>query len=309
MSTGTDRSQGKSSRRRAVPRPAPLRPVHSPEPGRTLPLSPREPGRGGPAPRHARHVTSIPFPRRRVPRRPTHRGTSSGRRARPRAHVVSTAVALGAVTTLLSASAPPAPESGHRLSAATDTSARAAGGDVARHALDRRAAVRTARTVGGAGDRASHDAGRTSGPGAPDVRRPAARYVWPLAPPVAVTAPFEAPPAPWAAGHRGVDLRATPGTAVRAPAPGVVTFVGVVAGRGVVSVAHGDGLRSSVEPVSSVVEVGARVAAGDTVGTVSPDGGHCAATACLHWGVRRGDVYLDPVALVDGGPIVLLPMP
>ncbi|MFC4614008.1 peptidoglycan DD-metalloendopeptidase family protein [Cellulomonas algicola] len=174
--------------------------------------------------------------------------------------MVSTLVTLGTVTTLVSASALPAPVSAS-----------------------------------------------TAGTGAPDVRRPVARYVWPLEPPVAVTAPFEAPPAPWAAGHRGVDLRAAPGTVVRAPAPGVVTFVGVVAGRGVVTLTHDDGLRSSVEPVTPVVATGGRVAAGDPVGTVSPDGGHCAADACLHWGVRRGDVYLDPVALVDGGPIVLLP--
>ena len=134
-----------------------------------------------------------------------------------------------------------------------------------------------------------------------------ARWVWPLAPPVEVVAPFEAPPEPWAAGHRGVDLRAGPGARVGAPAAGTVTFVGPVAGRGVVTVTHDDGLRSSVEPVAALVVVGARVAPGDPLGTVEPTGGHCAATACLHWGVRRGDVYVDPVALVEGGPIVLLP--
>lgn len=134
-------------------------------------------------------------------------------------------------------------------------------------------------------------------------------YAWPLDPPVEVTAPFEAPPAPWAAGHRGVDLRAARGTPVRAPAAGTVTFVGVVAGRGVVTVTHDDGLRSSVEPVTATVAVGVRVAAGGQVGTVAPDGGHCAAAGCLHWGVRRGDVYVDPTGLLDGGPIVLLPPP
>ncbi|MDC7123772.1 M23 family metallopeptidase [Cellulomonas fimi] len=141
----------------------------------------------------------------------------------------------------------------------------------------------------------------------PAVAAPPSRWEWPLVPPVEVLAPFEAPPAPWAAGHRGVDLRAGPGVLVGAPATGTVTFVGPVAGRGVVTVTHDDGLRSSVEPVAALVVVGARVAPGDPLGTVEPTGGHCAATACLHWGVRRGDVYVDPVALVEGGPIVLLP--
>ncbi len=133
-------------------------------------------------------------------------------------------------------------------------------------------------------------------------------YRMPLDPPADVVRGFAPPPAPWAAGHRGVDLRASPGAVVRAPASGTVTFAGTVAGRGVLTVTHDDGRRSSFEPVTATTAVGARVAAGDVVGTV--DGAraaHCAPATCLHWGVRVGERYVDPLALLDDGPIVLLP--
>ena len=123
--------------------------------------------------------------------------------------------------------------------------------------------------------------------------------------PVVVVAPFDGPDVPWAAGHRGVDLRAPVGTPVLAPRAGVVTFAGVVVDRPVLTVRHDDGLRSSVEPVLAAVEVGDRVAAGSPVGTVTADRSHCEPT-CLHWGVRDGDVYLDPMLLLRGGPVVLL---
>ncbi|ROS28097.1 M23 family metallopeptidase [Cellulomonas sp. PhB150] len=124
---------------------------------------------------------------------------------------------------------------------------------------------------------------------------------------------FERPPAPWAAGHRGVDLAAVVGGDVLAPGDGVVTFAGRVAGRPLVTVALAGGLRSSVEPVVPDVAAGDRVTAGDLVGSVAATGGHCD-RPCVHWGVRAGradpPVYLDPMALVGGsGPIVLLPDP
>jgi murein DD-endopeptidase MepM/ murein hydrolase activator NlpD len=129
-----------------------------------------------------------------------------------------------------------------------------------------------------------------------------------------VLAPFDPPLHDWLPGHRGVDLAARAGELVRSPAPGVVTFAGPVAGRDVVVVTHDDGLRTSLEPVTATAARGTRVSAGSTVGAVQGAGdagavaSHCTGT-CLHWGVRRGERYVDPLALLGGRPpIVLLPL-
>ncbi|MCK0117066.1 peptidoglycan DD-metalloendopeptidase family protein [Isoptericola sp. S6320L] len=122
---------------------------------------------------------------------------------------------------------------------------------------------------------------------------------------------FDLPARPWLPGHRGIDLAAPAGTPVVSPAPGVVTFAGQVGGKPVVVVSHGD-LRSTFEPVEAGTRVGDHVRAGGLVGRVAADGGssHCAPTGCLHWGVRRGTAYLDPLALLGrAAPIVLLPLP
>ncbi|WP_284294761.1 murein hydrolase activator EnvC family protein [Luteimicrobium album] len=134
------------------------------------------------------------------------------------------------------------------------------------------------------------------------------RYRVPV--PGAVVRAFDPPAVRWGSGHRGVDLAAAAGDVVRAPAAGVVAFAGTVAGRGVLTLLHDDGLRSSFEPVTTVLRVGDRVAQGDAVATVDQPGGggHCLPASCLHWGVRRGETYLDPMALVATDPIVLLPL-
>lgn len=126
--------------------------------------------------------------------------------------------------------------------------------------------------------------------------------------PEGVAAPFDPPRSRWGAGHRGVDLEAAVGDPVLAPGPGTVTFAGDVAGRGVVVVRHADGLRSTLEPVATEVSVGSRVRRGDVVGTVEHTAAnHCAPETCVHWGVRRGDRYVDPLTLVHRPLIVLLP--
>ncbi len=131
--------------------------------------------------------------------------------------------------------------------------------------------------------------------------------VWPLSP-VVVVRSFDPPPQPWRAGHRGVDLAGAPGATVVAASPGTVLFAGAVAGRGVVSVAHPGGLRTTYEPVLASVGVGDVVAAGEPVGTLVAGHRGCAVAACLHWGLRRGDVYLDPRVLVGLGRVRLLPL-
>ncbi|WP_456826609.1 murein hydrolase activator EnvC family protein [Cellulomonas sp. P5_E12] len=138
---------------------------------------------------------------------------------------------------------------------------------------------------------------------------PAGTYRLPLAGPADVARGFEPPPQPWAAGHRGVDLRTAAGAQAVSPVAGTVTYAGAVAGRGVVTVTDADGRRSSVEPVLAAVRAGDVVGAGQLVGVVMADGSHCAPRTCLHWGVRVGDDYVDPLTLLPGaGPVVLLPI-
>lgn len=135
-------------------------------------------------------------------------------------------------------------------------------------------------------------------------------FALPLAGSPAVVHPFVAPAAPWSPGHRGVDLAALAGDVVLAPASGIVAFAGTVVDRGVITVTHADGLRSSLEPVAPTVSAGTHVAPGHAIGTVQDVAGHCDPATCLHWGVRRGDTYLDPLDLLAGaGPVVLLPGP
>ncbi len=144
---------------------------------------------------------------------------------------------------------------------------------------------------------------------------------WPVAgvegaPRPSVLRAWRPPPAPWAAGHRGVDLAAGAGQRVRAAAAGRVSFAGPVAGRGVLTIElSGTGappLRTSYEPVRATVARGARVTAGQVVGVMEAGPFHCP-SGCLHWGLRRGDRYLDPLSLLPssmlrGGPSRLLPV-
>ena len=127
---------------------------------------------------------------------------------------------------------------------------------------------------------------------------------------------WDPPPTPYARGHRGVDLAAPPHSPVLAVASGRVSFAGRVAGRGVVSVdltGTGDPpLRTTYEPVRASVRKGDEVTAGQPLGTLEPAPSHCPAT-CLHWGLRRGKTYLDPLSLLPpwllrSGPPVLLPV-
>ncbi|MGH3094980.1 MAG: murein hydrolase activator EnvC family protein [Streptosporangiales bacterium] len=118
--------------------------------------------------------------------------------------------------------------------------------------------------------------------------------------------PFDPPAHKWSAGHRGVDLAAAPGTDVLAAGPGVVAFAGPVAGRGAVTVRHG-ALRTTYVPVRASVEVGTEVAAGDVIGTVEV-GDHCGSRSCLHWGLLRGEQYLDPMVLLRPGRAHLVPV-
>lgn len=145
-----------------------------------------------------------------------------------------------------------------------------------------------------------------SAPGAATERPPPAtgpaflepRFIWPLSPEPALTRGFEAPADPYGPGHRGVDLSATPGQSVLAAGSGTVMFAGLLAGRGVVSVDHDGGLRTTYEPVAPEVSPGDQVYQGQALGAVEPGHPNCPAVACLHWGVRRDAEYINPLVLV-----------
>jgi murein DD-endopeptidase MepM/ murein hydrolase activator NlpD len=134
-----------------------------------------------------------------------------------------------------------------------------------------------------------------------------AHGVWPLRPEPEVIRGFDPPEVVWAAGHRGVDLLGTPGQAVHAALPGSVTFAGMLAGRGVVVVSHGD-TRTTYEPVTAAVGAGTFVPEGGVIGRLALAGSHCPPQACLHWGWLRDEAYLDPLGLVGAGPVRLLPL-
>ncbi|XUZ98547.1 murein hydrolase activator EnvC family protein [Streptomyces araujoniae] len=146
-------------------------------------------------------------------------------------------------------------------------------------------------------------------PGAPGER--AGGPVWPLAGRPAVVRGWEPPAGPYGPGHRGVDLAARAGDTVVAAATGRVAFAGRVAGRGVLVIElTGSGappLRTTYEPVRALVAQGDEVVAGRPVGLLEAGPFHCA-RGCLHWGLRRGEAYLNPLSLLRRGPSRLLPV-
>ncbi|MCH7230462.1 M23 family metallopeptidase [Glycomyces sp. L485] len=131
----------------------------------------------------------------------------------------------------------------------------------------------------------------------------------PPAGPVDVAKEFDPPPLPWLPGHRGVDLGSSAGHPVVAAAAGTVVFAGGLAGRGVVSIDHANGLRTTYEPLDPLVEPGATVAAGQVIGHLSTGHPSCPNEPCLHLGLKRGAMYLDPLLLFGAGQVRLLPRP
>jgi murein DD-endopeptidase MepM/ murein hydrolase activator NlpD len=132
-------------------------------------------------------------------------------------------------------------------------------------------------------------------------------FAWPVSP-APVVRPFDPPAQPWLAGHRGVDLSAPPGTAVLSAGSGTVIYAGVLAGRSVVSIGHPGGLRTTYEPVTPTVSAGDVVAGGAVIGSLRSGHPGCPAAACLHWGLLRGQAYLDPLALLGRGRVRLFPL-
>lgn len=136
----------------------------------------------------------------------------------------------------------------------------------------------------------------------------AAGFAWPLSPRPAVSHRFDRPRSDWGRGHRGVDLLAAVGQPVLSAGEGVVAFSGVIAGRGVITIRHSGGLRTTYEPVDNRLKAGTLVRRGDKVGEVSPTPGHCPPTNCIHWGAISGQTYVDPLTLLAFSRPILLPL-
>ena len=95
--------------------------------------------------------------------------------------------------------------------------------------------------------------------------------------------------------HSGMDIAAPTGTAVRAPAAGVVTFAApdLYLTGGTVLLDHGFGISSNFLHLSRIdVKVGDRIAQGQTIGAVGATGR--ATGPHLHWGMNWFDVRIDP---------------
>jgi hypothetical protein len=132
----------------------------------------------------------------------------------------------------------------------------------------------------------------------------AAEWEWPVR--GSVIERFRVGPDRFAAGqHRGIDIAAPAGTAVRSACAGTVTFAGFVgAGGRTVSVRCGVLTATYQYLAAIVVWRGESVAAGTQLGAVGRSGRPRSAEAHLHFGVHRTanrHAYLDPLSLLRGG--------
>jgi peptidase M23-like protein len=130
--------------------------------------------------------------------------------------------------------------------------------------------------------------------------QPALAWAWPVDGPV--LRPFVLGDDPYAGGqHRGIDIGAPPGAAVRAPVSGSVSFTGAVpTGGRTITIRTADGYAVTLQRLGSYsVLRGAEVAEGDVVASVGD-----APEPYVYLGVRKAD---EPDGYVD--PLPLLPAP
>ncbi len=113
-----------------------------------------------------------------------------------------------------------------------------------------------------------------------------------LVPPVEapVIDPFRPPTCVWCPGNRGIEFGPALGHEVHASADGTVSFSGRVAGTLYVVIQHPDGTRATYGGLLATGRSrGEYLAIGETVGT---------AGLALHFGLRRGDDYIDPTPML-----------
>ncbi|MDO4910953.1 MAG: peptidoglycan DD-metalloendopeptidase family protein [Corynebacterium sp.] len=125
-------------------------------------------------------------------------------------------------------------------------------------------------------------------------------YSPPLYGPLKVTKPFAKPEKNWLPGHRGVDLAALPGSAIYAPASGVIHYSGVINGVATVSIMHFDGIRTTYQAVSTTLSKGDPVVRGVPFGVL--------VAGDLNWGAIYAGEYIDPMSLLKPPKIRLKPL-
>ncbi|ARU46381.1 M23 family metallopeptidase [Corynebacterium silvaticum] len=112
---------------------------------------------------------------------------------------------------------------------------------------------------------------------------------------------FKKPEYNWLPGHRGVDLDLAVGANVLAAETGIVAFSGAVAGTPTLSIDHPDGIRTTYQPVFTVLRKGDSVQVGDVIGQLAPSTN---GDPGLHWGAFTGHYdYVNPLSLLDAPTI------
>lgn len=113
---------------------------------------------------------------------------------------------------------------------------------------------------------------------------------------------FEQPRSRYGPGHRGVDLAVTAGAPAVAAMAGVVRFAGAVAGETWVTVEHAGGIETTYGGLRPTVSAGDHVELGQPLGVMRPG------RAVLDWGARIGSEYIDPLGLLAGWRVRLVPV-
>jgi hypothetical protein len=135
--------------------------------------------------------------------------------------------------------------------------------------------------------------GGTFHPAVPEEAGRPVSMVWPAAGTIA--SPYRPPSRP---DHRGIDLAGPPGSTVVAARAGEVGFVGKISGYGnVVAIDHGDGLATVYSHLGDEIRAvqGVRVAAGEPIGQIGPEG-------YLHFEIRRNKEPVDPAGYFPTPP-------
>jgi murein DD-endopeptidase MepM/ murein hydrolase activator NlpD len=126
-------------------------------------------------------------------------------------------------------------------------------------------------------------------------------WTWPILGPV--IRGFDLPDDPYGPGHRGIDIAASVGTAIVAPADGTVAFAGPVGGLLFLTIDHGGGVSSTYSWLTAnLVRKGDVVVRGQPV-AVTGWGHPGAGIPHLHFGVKLDGSYVDPMAYL--GPVSL----